>query len=62
MRGDLSAYDKLEIVKMVNGIGDRLPAEQMERYTQDLVRSFQGTSFFNEVRRTDEFKPAERPA
>lgn len=62
MRGNFAEYDTLEIVNLTSAIGDRVPAEEMEKYTEDLVRSFEEASIFGEVRKVDEATLAERPA
>lgn len=54
MRGDFSEYNRLEVANITNGIGDRLPADVMEKYNRDLMAAFQRSAGFGQVAQVDE--------
>lgn len=46
MRGDFSKYDRLEVVEMLNGVGDRLQDQVKDDYMKKLIQEFQGMGAF----------------
>lgn len=61
MRGNFAEYDKIEIVNVINEVGDRLPAEEIEKYTDRLFSQFQKSGVFREVRKVDRLELAGNP-
>lgn len=53
MRADFSEYDKIEIAKTTNEVGERASAEELQNFTDGLARSFQQAGSFKEVIRVD---------
>lgn len=51
MRGDFSEYNRVEVAGITNGIGERISADVIEQFNQDLEASFQSSDGFSQVAR-----------
>lgn len=61
MRGNFAEYDRLQVVRLTSAIGDRVPREAMEKYTEDLARSFEQTGIFHRVEVVDDLALVKHP-
>ncbi|RMG51192.1 MAG: hypothetical protein D6723_11075 [Acidobacteria bacterium] len=60
-RGNFAEYDRLQVVRLTSAIGDRVPREAMEKYTEDLARSFEQTGIFHRVEVVDDLALVKHP-